>query len=128
MGAPKMPYDRSRWSALIAPPRSRDPDKRRQIGLRATRLLHQVADRFNRVRGLDRVVPVLVSLDQVGKHVSVASCISEAYFRRPDGSRNVRLDRISALIEVARRQTRALHNVMVDSYDALSGSDERAAA
>ncbi|MFD2248954.1 hypothetical protein FHS82_001071 [Pseudochelatococcus lubricantis] len=52
--------------------------------------------------------------------------MTELDFSRPDGSRNIRLDRISALIEVARRQTRTLHNDMAGKVTA--SASRRAAA
>lgn len=59
---------------------------------------------------------------------TISDEMTELDYRRPDGSRNVRLDRISALIEIARRQTRTLHNVMADNYGELSGKVDRRAA
>lgn len=59
---------------------------------------------------------------------TISDEMMELDYVRPDGSRNIRLDRISALIEIARRQTRILHNVMARNYGNFDGKADRRAA
>lgn len=58
----------------------------------------------------------------------------ELDYTLPNGARNTRLDRVSALVEIARRQARTLHNSIARNKRELTreeravSKDERAAA
>lgn len=59
---------------------------------------------------------------------TISDEMAELDYTRPDGSRNARLDRIAALVEIARRQIRSLHNVVVDNYGNIDGRADESVA